>query len=80
MRGDGRTVLSSFYPSCSPHDYPIPNRGYKGDSVWAAQQHLIDSLRSGQTSESDGRDYLATMQAVFACYRSAETFETIHLD
>src|SRR5687768_17544498 len=31
----------SFFP---------PTSGYKGDSVFAAQQHLIDSLRSGTAS------------------------------
>ena len=47
--------------------------GYKGDSVFATQAHLIECLRHGRSSESDGRDYLKTVALVEACYRSAET-------
>jgi len=42
--------------------------GYRGDSVRAAQQHLHDSLRTGEPSESDGRTYLKTVALVEACY------------
>jgi D-apiose dehydrogenase len=51
-----------------------PNIGYKGDSVFATQQHLVDSLRSGVASESDGREYLKTVALVEACYKSAAEF------
>jgi predicted dehydrogenase len=62
-----------------PHLFEIPSQGYKGDSVRATQEHLLECLRSGQSSESDGRDYLKTVEAVFACYRSAETGQAIAL-
>jgi predicted dehydrogenase len=45
-----------------------PNQGYKGDSVYATQAHLIDGLQSGAPTESDGRDYLRTVALVEACY------------
>jgi D-apiose dehydrogenase len=50
-----------------------PTAGYKGDSVFATQAHLIECLRTGRPSESDGRDYLKTVALVEACYRSAAT-------
>jgi hypothetical protein len=45
--------------------------GYKGDSVFATQQHLLDCLRNGQLAESEGRAYLATVALVEDCYRIA---------
>ena len=48
-----------------------PTIGYKGDSVLATQQHLLDSLRTGRPSESDGREYLKTVALVEDCYRLA---------
>jgi hypothetical protein len=60
--------------------FPISTAGYKGDSVFALQQHLLACLRADRPSESDGRDYLKTVQAVLACYRSAETGQAVTLD
>ena len=55
------------------HDVPDEQPGLQGRQRRATQDHLIECLRSGQRSESEGRDYLATVQSVEACYRSAET-------
>jgi predicted dehydrogenase len=46
--------------------------GYKGDSVFATQAHLLEGLRTGATTESEGRDYLRTVALVEACYESAQ--------
>jgi predicted dehydrogenase len=51
----------------------VPREGYKGDSVRALQQHFAACLLSGESAESEGADYLKTVKAVEACYRSAET-------
>ena len=48
-----------------------PTPGYKGDSVFATQQHFLDCLCTGLPSESDGRDYLKTVVLVEDCYRLA---------
>jgi predicted dehydrogenase len=48
--------------------YTPPNRGYKGDSVFATQAHVIEGLRTGAATESEGRDYLRTVALVEACY------------
>jgi predicted dehydrogenase len=45
--------------------------GYKGDSVFATQQHLIECLRSGLPAESEGRTYLRTATLVEDAYRIA---------
>jgi D-apiose dehydrogenase len=76
---DGRLLLTEYGQPEVPHPFPIPVEGYRGDSVRATQEHLIGCLRSGQPSESEGRDYLKTVQAVFACYRSAETGQAVPL-
>jgi predicted dehydrogenase len=76
---DGRLWLTEYGHAEREHPFPTTEAGYKGDSVHATQRHLIDCLRSGRASESDGRDYLQTVAAVFACYRSAETGQGVEL-
>jgi predicted dehydrogenase len=76
---DGRLWLAEYGQPEREHTFPTTAAGYKGDSVHATQEHLLDCLRSGRPSESDGRDYLKTVQAVFACYRSAETGQAVTL-
>jgi predicted dehydrogenase len=45
-----------------------PTHGYKGDSVYATQAHLLGGLQTGEVTESEGRDYLRTVALVEACY------------
>lgn len=77
---DGCLWLTEYGQAERPHVFPTRDAGYKGDSVRATQEHLLNCLRTGQRSESEGRDYLQTVQAVFACYRSAETGQVVTLD
>jgi D-apiose dehydrogenase len=79
MTPDGRLWLTEYGQPETEHPFEIPTIGYKGDSVRATQQHLIECLRSGRPSESDGRDYLKTVAAVFACYRSAGSGQAVSL-
>jgi len=44
--------------------------GYRGDSVRATSQHFVRSLAAGLPMETTGRDYLITVAAVEAGYRS----------
>jgi predicted dehydrogenase len=71
MDADGRMWTAVDGEDERAHDYVVPGEGYRGDSVGATQRHLIDCLRSGRPSESEGRDYLNTVRAVIACYDSA---------
>jgi predicted dehydrogenase len=57
-----------------------PGPGYKGDSVKALQEHFADCLRSGEPAESEGAVYLRTVQAVEACYHSAQTGMPVSLE
>ena len=70
---DCRIWLDEYGDAERPLDYAIPAEGYRGDSVRAAQRHFISCLRTGERCESEGKDYLKTVAAVFACYDSAET-------
>ena len=76
---DGRLWLTEHGQAEREHPFPTTAEGYKGDSVRATQEHLIGCLRSGKPSESEGRDYLKTVRAVFACYRSAQTGQAVTL-
>jgi len=79
MTHDGRLWLTEYGSEERAHDYDIPQRGYRGDSVRAAQQHYAACLAEGCASESEGRAYLRTVEAVMACYLSAETGQAIAL-
>ena len=57
----------------------LPPQGYKGDSVKALQQHFAACLLSGESSESEAAEYLNTVMAVEACYRSAQTGMPVNL-
>jgi predicted dehydrogenase len=76
---DGRLWLTELGEAESEHVFPTSKLGYKGDSVRATQEHLIDCLRSGKPAESEARDYLKTVRAVFACYDSAATGQAVML-
>ena len=73
MTPDGDLWLTEYGSAAMPCAYDKPSSGYKGDSVYALQQHFADCLRSGHPAESEGEDYLKTVAAVEACYRSAES-------
>jgi predicted dehydrogenase len=62
-----------------PHTFPSSDQGYKGDSVKAAQEHYVHCLRTGARCETEGEEYLKTVAAVEACYRSAATRQAVNL-
>jgi predicted dehydrogenase len=71
MTPEGRLWLTEYGSDERQHEFTIPACGYKGDSVKAVQQHFVHCLNTGLPAESEGRDYLQTLAAVFACYESA---------
>lgn len=73
LDGDGRLWLTEYGSAEREHAFPTSNEGYKGDSVRALQQHLVDCLRAGTPAEPEAQAYLPTLAAVFAAYQSAET-------
>jgi len=66
LHGGGEVWMGServFDPAGMP--------GYKGDSCRSTQQHFVDCLISGKPFETGPEEYLRTLAAVEAAYRSA---------
>ncbi|MFN8009466.1 MAG: Gfo/Idh/MocA family oxidoreductase [Terriglobia bacterium] len=78
LTSSGKLFISENGQEELPHSFPHPELGYKGDSVKAAQEHYRDCLMSGTPCETEGQEYLKTVAAVEACYRSASTGQTIN--
>jgi predicted dehydrogenase len=60
-------------------DYPRENKNFAGDCVYALQRHFVDCLQSGREFESNGLDYLKTIEVMEAAYQSASTGEVVRL-
>ena len=79
MDTQGNLFITRYGQGEQSHLYAKPEKGYKGDSILATQQHAIECLKSGKPAESEGRDYLKTVEAVEACYRSAQNGQPVIL-
>ena len=79
LTSNGRLFISENGGDEHPHTFHAPDRGYKGDSVRAAQEHYVHCLQSGARCETEGEEYLKTVAAVEACYRSAATRQAVNL-
>ncbi len=55
------------------------DRNFAGDCVYYVQRHFVDCMFSGAEFESNGRDYLKTIEVVEAACASAATSETVRL-
>ncbi|MCI0535890.1 MAG: Gfo/Idh/MocA family oxidoreductase [Verrucomicrobiales bacterium] len=80
ISGDGRLWISESGGPERPVPFAPPAIGYKGDSVYATQTHLLECLQTARVSESDGRDYLRTIELVEACYRSVQNGAVVSLE
>ena len=60
-------------------EYSWKNKNFAGDCVYALQRHFVDCLLSGKTFESNGKDYLKTIQVMEAAYVSAIQSEPVVL-
>jgi D-apiose dehydrogenase len=78
MDAEGNLFLTRYGEPEQRHEFEKPLTGYRGDSVLALQRHAIDCLRRGHPAESEGRTYLKTIEAVEACYRSADTGRPVY--
>src|SRR4029079_4578816 len=74
---EGDIWLNNYEQADRLHDFARRETAYKGDSVFAAQEHYISCLREGVACETEGADYLKTVASVLACYESAETGEAV---
>jgi D-apiose dehydrogenase len=60
-------------------DYSRANVNFAGDCVYFLQRHFVDCMLSGREFESNGSDYLKTIEAVDAAYESARQGQAIRL-
>ena len=60
-------------------DYPRTNVNFAGDCVYFLQRHFVDCMLSGREFESNGDDYLATIEVVEAAYESARQGQVVRL-
>jgi len=79
IAADGYLFVTDYGTPETRLHLKFPAEGYKGDSVRALQRHFAHCLRSGEAAESEGAAYLRTVQAVEACYRSAQTGRPVNL-
>ena len=60
-------------------EYPRANVNFAGDCVYFLQRHFVECMRSGAEFESNGHDYLKTIEVVEAAYESARQGQVIRL-
>jgi D-apiose dehydrogenase len=70
---DGQLWFTEYGQDERPHSFRATDQGYKGDSVKATQEHMVHCLQTGEPCESEGEEYLKSVAAVFAGYRSTES-------
>lgn len=76
---DGRLTLQPLGEAESAVDYQPPRRNFAGDCVFAAQQHFLQALVTGQPAETEGQAYLRNLYIQEAIYRSAHTGQSVEL-
>jgi predicted dehydrogenase len=60
-------------------NYPRQNVNFAGDCVYFLQRHFVDCMLSGREFESNGLDYLKTIEVVDAAYASSERRQVMRL-
>jgi len=73
MDSCGDLVIKPLGKDSYHHAYDYELRGFAGDSGYSALKHFSECMISGEEFETNGRDYLRTLEVVDACYTSAET-------
>jgi len=73
MDSCGDLIIKPLGKDSYHHAYNYELSGFAGDSCYAALKHFSECMVSGEEFETNGRDYLRTLEVVDACYDSAET-------
>lgn len=79
MDSCGDLIVKKLGQESSRHEYIHPLRGFAGDSCYATLRHFVDCMISGREFETNGPDYLKTLNVMEACYQSAETGNPVTL-
>jgi D-apiose dehydrogenase len=61
-----------------PHPYHHENIDFSGDCVYTTQRHFIDNLLSGEAFETNGYDYLQSLNVQEMIYQSASQKQVIN--
>jgi D-apiose dehydrogenase len=60
-------------------EYERTDVNFASDCVYALERHFVECMRSGVQFESNGEDYLKTVQVVDAAYESAARGQVVRL-
>lgn len=70
---DGKITIQPLGKPEEEHSYTHNNIGFAGDCCYIFQRDFIDKLISGSPFETNGSNYLKTLEVQEAVYKSAET-------
>ena len=79
LYGDGRLTLQKLGCKETAHEYVHQRRGFAGDCVYHTQRHFVDCLLADCPFDTDGNEYLKTLNVQEAIYRSAKQRQSIKL-
>jgi len=76
---DGSITLKPLGESVRKIEYEHDRNAFAGGCVYNTQRHFIDCMKSGDSFEGTGEDYLKTLKLVEACYDSNEINQVISI-
>ncbi len=76
---DGKLTIQKLGEPETEHTYTHNDIGFAGDCCYIFQRDFIDKLLSGESFETDGENYLRTLMAQEAIYKSAEENRIVYL-
>lgn len=79
LDAEGNMAFKPLGQPTTPHPYSHDPSQFGGGCVYHLQRHFVDCLLHNKPFESNGRDYLKTLQLVEAVYDSAASGQVISL-
>jgi D-apiose dehydrogenase len=79
LYSDGQITVQKLGGTEKNHQYTHNDVGFAGDCCYIFQRDFIDKLISGKPFETNGENYLKTLQVQEAVYKSAEINKPIFL-
>jgi predicted dehydrogenase len=73
LYSDGKITIQKLGKPEQEHRYKMEAINFAGDCVYNTQRHFIDCLNSGEPFETNGYDYLKSLQVQEAVYLSSQT-------
>jgi D-apiose dehydrogenase len=79
LDGEGNITLQKLGKKVQPVDYDHENHGFAGDSVYFTQKHFIGCLLNSLPFETNGQEYLRSLEVQEAVYESAKKNTVVQL-